>query len=635
MRDKWIRTLSKGVSLFVLIFLCSVSETLLAQESFRFALLTDVHIRVNAQTAIEDLKNSINQINKTDSIDFVLISGDIADEGDGASLRIAKAELDKLSCPYYIVMGNHDTKWSESGGTDFGKIFGYERFKFEHKGYVFLGFNSGPLIRMALGHVAPEDVDWLKQRLKEAKDKPAFLVTHYPMLPDDVDNCYDVTDAVRAYNIKAFIGGHYHANHFFSYDGIPGIINRSNLRGNVNVGGYSEFDITSDSMIVYEHKIGEQRHRWSAISLTALNYTKESDSKELRPNYGVNRQYPLVKSEWTIASRVGIYGSPAVMGTSVYTADAVGRVISYDLNTGKRKWMFDCKARIIGTPAVAEGVVVSGATNNKIYGIDAKTGKLSWTVDTNAPVLGAVRIEKGIAYVGASDHRMRAIELKGGKVIWEYAGVKGYIETMPLVTKDKVIFGAWDNTLYAVNRSDGKEIWKWNDCHKGMHYSPAAVWPVAANGKVFIADPQRALSAIDIYTGKTVWRTLQSKVRETVGVSKDEKRIYSKTMNDSIVCYSALTDYPQEIWASDVGFGYEHAPSMQEEKDGVMFGSTKTGLIFALNGKTGQVYWKHKVSNTLINTVVPLSRTVVLFTDEDGTVGKLRIDKQVYSLKNK
>lgn len=66
---------------------------------------------------------------------------------------------------------------------------------------------------------------------------------------------------------------------------------------------------------------------------------------------------------------------------------------------------------------------------------------------------------------------------------------------------------------------------------------------------------------------------------------------------------------------------------MLPEKDGVVFSSTKNGLIFAIEAKTGRLLWKHKVGNTLVNTVVPLSRDAVLYTDEDGYLGKLSIDK--------
>ena len=157
-----------------------------------------------------------------------------------------------------------------------------------------------------------------------------------------------------------------------------------------------------------------------------------------------------------------------------------------------------------------------------------------------------------------------------------------------------------------------------------MHFSPAAVWPVAADGKVFITDPQRAMTAIDIETGNTVWRTFQSMVRETIGLSEDKERIYSKTMNDSIVCYSTKGNQPHKLWASNVGFGYEHAPSMQVEKNGVVFGSTKEGLIFALEATTGKVLWKHKTGNSLISTVVPLDNNRVLFTATSGETGMLK-----------
>jgi outer membrane protein assembly factor BamB len=158
-----------------------------------------------------------------------------------------------------------------------------------------------------------------------------------------------------------------------------------------------------------------------------------------------------------------------------------------------------------------------------------------------------------------------------------------------------------------------------------MHFSPAAVWPVAAKGKVFITDPQRAMTAIDLETGETVWRTFQSTVRETIGLSEDKERVYSKTMNDSIVCFATKGDAPVQLWASNVAFGYEHAPSMPVEKDGVVFGSTKGGLIFALDALTGKVLWKHKIGNSLISTVTPLNNKQVLFTATGGEVGLLEL----------
>lgn len=592
---------------------------------FRFAQLTDIHFSPNNPNPTEDLLRSVAQINATDSIDFVLVTGDITEEGDRATMERVKSCLDLLKTKYYVALGNHETKWSDSGCTAFGEIFGSERFEFEHKGFLFLGFNSGPLMRMAYGHVVPQDIRWMTEEMEKAgKDKPVILVTHYPLMDGDVDNWYEVTDAIRPYNIRLMIGGHYHSNRNLRYDGIPGILMRSNLRDKEDKPGYGIYEVTSDSILVYTQRIGEPKKQWAAFSLTQAYYDRNGKAEKY-PDFTVNKTYLQVKEQWVVQTGAGIYCSPATEKDKVFVGDDMGRLTAYSLKNGKKLWSFESGKRIVGTPAVSEGIVVFGSADRHIYGLNAKDGSLLWKVEAAEPVLGAVTIENGIAYIGASDHTFRAINLNSGNVKWTFTGVKGYIETKPLVTEDKVIFGAWDNTLYALNKADGKELWKWTGGLTRMHFSPAAVWPVAANGKVFITDPQRAMTAIDLKTGNTVWRTFQSMVRETIGLSEDHERIYSKTMNDSIVCYSTQSDTPKELWASNVGFGYEHAPSMQVEKDGVMFGSTKEGLIFALEAKTGKVLWKHKIGNSLISTVVPLSGREVLFTATSGEVGLLKV----------
>ena len=605
------------------------------QIAFRFAQLTDIHLSPSNPNPTEDLLRSIAQINATDSIDFVLVTGDITEEGDRATMEKVKSCLDLLKVKYYVALGNHETKWSDSGCTAFGEIFGGERFDFEHKGFLFLGFNSGPLMRMAYGHVVPQDIRWMTERMNQyntgdpQQNKPVILVTHYPMIEGDVDNWYEVTDAVRPYNIRLFIGGHYHRNRDLRYDGIPGVLMRSNLRDKDGKPGYGIYEITKDSIRVYTQRIGEPKKQWAGFSLTE-SYYERNGKAEKYPDFSVNKEYPQVKEQWITKTGVGIYCSPAVEKDKVFIGDDMGYLTAYALKDGKALWRFQSGKRIVGTPAVSEGIVVFGSADCKIYGLNAQNGNLLWTVETSEPVLGAVTIDNGTAYIGASDHTFRAINTCNGEIKWTFTGVKGYIETKPLVTDSKVIFGAWDNTLYALNKADGRELWKWTGGLTRMHFSPAAVWPVAAEGKVFITDPQRAMTAIEIETGNTVWRTFQSMVRETIGLSEDGERIYSKTMNDSIVCYSTKGSHPHELWASNVGFGYEHAPSMQVEKDGIVFGSTKEGLIFALEAKTGKVLWKHKIGNSLISTVVPLSGNRILFTATGGEVGLLK-----FKIKNK
>ena len=592
---------------------------------FSFALLTDTHISTSNPRPMEDLQRSIADINLDPTIEFVVVTGDLSESGDRASIQAIKDELEKLNVPFYAASGNHETTWSESGVMDFSRVFGDSRFAFTHNGMYFIGFNSGPVIRMADGHVAPQDIAWLKHNLDSvsaAGDTPIFVFTHYPLRNGDVDNWYNVTDVLRQHNVQCIMGGHYHRNLLFDCDGIADVLNRSNLRDKDGVNGYSIISI-SDSIRFHEKRIGEDAQQWLSLPFEQKEYGPSNE--ELRPNFDVNKEYANVKRVWHKALKGGIYSTPVTDGKSLFIGDDVGVMYSLDLKKGKTNWTFDTGMRIVGSPAVNDGVVVFGSANYNIYGLDAKTGKEIWHVTTNQAVMGAATIHEGIAYIGGGDGRMFAIDIHTGKVKWSFDELKNYVLTRPLVYNDKLYFGCWDTHFYALNLADGSLVWKWNNGNGNPKLSPASVWPVAANGKVFFAAPDRYFTCLDAETGEQIWRTKEYKVRETVGLSEDGRTVYSKCMWDTVVAMDATTLEPVTRWATHAEFGYEHNPAMPLEKDGILWVSTKNGLLLGMDAQTGKVLWRHKIGNSILNTPLPLSNKECIFTSSEGTITYIRV----------
>jgi outer membrane protein assembly factor BamB len=316
----------------------------------------------------------------------------------------------------------------------------------------------------------------------------------------------------------------------------------------------------------------------------------------------------------------------------LYIGDDVGTFYRLDLKTGDTRWSFHTGMRIVGSPAVAEGVVVFGSANYTIYGLDAKTGKELWRVTTQQAVMGAATIHQGVAYIGGGDGKMYAIDIHSGAIRWTFDELKNYVLTRPLVYRDKLYFGAWDTYFYALNLSDGSLVWRWNNGKGNPKLSPASVWPVAADGKIFITAPDRYFTCLDAETGKEVWRTKEYKVRETVGLSEDGKTVYSKCMWDTIVAIHTTPHYttlhnttPVTRWVTHAGFGYEHNPAMPQEKDGVLWVSTKNGLLLGMDAKTGKVLWRHKIGNSILNTPLPLSGKECIFTSSEGTITRIRV----------
>jgi hypothetical protein len=70
----------------------------------RFAILTDVHVGAGRDDLVRAAVADINEI----SPEFVVIPGDITEDGEPEQFREAKEILDGLSCPYFVVLGNHD-----------------------------------------------------------------------------------------------------------------------------------------------------------------------------------------------------------------------------------------------------------------------------------------------------------------------------------------------------------------------------------------------------------------------------------------------------------------------------------------------------------------------------------------------
>lgn len=600
------------LSLAVIVFSCS------GERHFKFAVFSDTHIMEGTKAA-EDLRAAVQDANGQD-LDFVLVSGDITDMNIGNNLKVAKQILDSLTCPYYIIPGNHDTKWSGSGGYNFTELWGDDKFLFDYEGFTFIGLHQGPVIRMDDGHVSSGDLIWLENMLENLRpqDKPLILVTHYPIDPS-VDNWYELSDRLKPYNVKLVIHGHGHRNRQTNYEGIPAVMVRSTLRAREKAGGYAIAEVNRDSIFFRERlSSGETKPVWAKLSLTSPRI--DDPNYYERPDYSVNDSFPDVSIRWKQETGNTMTASPLLLGKQVYVGNAGGDLMCLDLEEGTPEWTYSCNGPIYATAAGTADRIVFASADSFIYAVKKENGEELWRFKTRAPNIAVPVIHEGTVLFGSSDSSFRALDLETGELLWEYHGLEGYVETKPLIYQGKVIFGAWDEAVYALSVRDGTLIWKWHDGRPGKLYSPAACWPVASGGMVYIVAPDRFLTAINSVNGETIWRTNRHKVRETIGISTDGESVYARCMRDTVFAISTGSMQYREEWIRDYDYGYDIATSMPMEKDGILYFGTKNGLIAAADAKNGKLLWKHKLGNALINTVTPVDDSRVLVSNMDGIV---------------
>ena len=250
---------------FVIILLLSPS-TLLSARNFRFAQISDTHIRPD-YTTIDDLKLTVAQINSMDSVDFVLVTGDITHKGDKESIIIAKQILDSLDIPYYVIPGNHDTKFGEQCIVDFVEVFGASNFIFQHDSCAFVGINTGQL-NSSNGRVGDEELLWLDSVLNGLPvDMTKFIISHHPLQEDDIDNFQDLSNVLMQHRISCILSGHYHINMIFDCMGIPDVVTRTNQRGKQRLSGFSIIAIDNDNISWTEYNPDGKYNTWLELKL--------------------------------------------------------------------------------------------------------------------------------------------------------------------------------------------------------------------------------------------------------------------------------------------------------------------------------------------------------------------------------
>lgn len=601
-----------------------VLANLCQAQSFQFAFVSDTHI--GNPTAEEDLQRTVDDINANQDLSFVVLTGDITEFGSDEELKQAKQVLDGLRKPWYIVAGNHDSNWSESGSNSFRTVFGAETFSFTYGGYLFAGTSSGPNMRMGPGQVPRENIVWLDSVLNHMEDPnmPVIYLNHYPQ-DSSQNNWYDAIDRLKKRNVQLILHGHGHNNRGFTYDGIPSVMGRSNLRAKDSVGGYNIVTIQEGRASFEERKpVVQTQQKWLEVPLVNHSFGKET-AKYHRPSFAVNRQYPQVKVVWEYQNDSDVGAGTATGKNLVIATNTSGEVYALNKKNGKRKWSYKTNGKIYSTPAVAGDFVVVGSSDNFIYCLSASSGKLRWKAAALKPVLGSPAIHGKTVYIGGSDGHFRALNLKNGATRWNFDGVNNFVVTKPLIYKNKVYFGSWGNEFYALEAATGKLVWKWSNGSANRMFSPAACSPVATNGRVFIVAPDRFMTSLDANTGQVVWRKQMKgvRVRESMGISADSALVYVKTMDGELYGVSTAADSMQLAWKSDLRLPYELAPSAIVEKGGVVYVPTHSGMACAVDRQSGEVLWKHKSSNSLMNTIMPLDRKRVVVSTMDGKIACL------------
>ncbi len=241
--------------------------------NIRFAIVSDLHIALPetidnsairfhlSQFSIPVLEVVLQHLN-TLNLDFLLLPGDLTQDGEIVNHQWLQQKLATLPYPVYVIPGNHDVP--SLTGSDNAIAFNefpqyYQQFGYQDtskmdytcevaEGVQLVALNSNYFNEEGkqLGCLTTAQLNWLENTLAQLKNKLVLLMIHHNViehLPNQykhplgrrymLDNAPQLLSILEKYQVKFIFTGHLHVQDIAKYKGI--------------------YEITTGSLITYPH----------------------------------------------------------------------------------------------------------------------------------------------------------------------------------------------------------------------------------------------------------------------------------------------------------------------------------------------------------------------------------------------
>jgi outer membrane protein assembly factor BamB len=212
-------------------------------------------------------------------------------------------------------------------------------------------------------------------------------------------------------------------------------------------------------------------------------------------------------------------GGPTLSGEYAIVGTGGGEVVALDVLTGEVAWRFETTGGVTGPPAAAEQTVVASAYQagsgiSTVYGLDLSSGgdeKPLWQLSpgavgpASAPAIRGRRV-----FVGISDLNVRAIGLAEGSEIWTSRSRDGFGPRQVPAAGEALVVA--DRThVYRLDPRTGEGLWTFRVADlltigEGRLNTLLSSAPTISGRTVLIGSADGTLSAIDLDSGRRVWR---------------------------------------------------------------------------------------------------------------------------------
>jgi 3',5'-cyclic-AMP phosphodiesterase len=215
-------------------------------ETFRIAVLADAHYH------FDDLEDALRDINSKKDISFIIVAGDLTENGLLEEFRLFHDIMSRSKIPYLTVIGNHDHL--SNGELVYAEMYGPRNYSFLFNKVKFVMWDN-----VLWESNASPDWDWFRREVAIASDKDSdkqfnqiIPFSHIPPFDGQLaDSATTLNELLVSNRIKASIHGHKH-----EYSNLPlfGDEVQYVTVGSPEKRAYALMTISADTVLIEQEK---------------------------------------------------------------------------------------------------------------------------------------------------------------------------------------------------------------------------------------------------------------------------------------------------------------------------------------------------------------------------------------------
>lgn len=568
-------------------------------EAHSFLHISDTEVNENG---VGEWKNDIIKNIQENAPAFLIHTGDICYEA-GLKTHYGDMNSTNMGLPVYYSIGNHDYVDGKYGEELYESIYGPVWYSFEvgNVHYVVTPFQIGG-DRPSRYH-KNDRWRWLKNDLENMSPDMNLIIfnhdaPHRKPMDDNYVLKYDGEQLdLKKYRLSAWVYGHYHY-HYVSEN--KGILEISTARP--DCGGIDESPAASRLI-----QIGKGGH-----IATKLLFFAMKNSREITPQ----------NTKWvTKVDGNAMFCNTLYNDGKIYIATADDNLPRkcgiYCLNAsdGSVIWKKETENSVRNHLIIANAMVYTQDSSGNVYCLDAENGNLIW--QTKVTLIPSISTEMGICmdddtvYAGCA-LKITALDIHSGKIKFSKARKRGECSPASLLIKDdRLILSAhWDG-LTALQKTNGKEIWKSSD--KDLWHRNTT--PAFIDDNTLLVAEAKAIMHIDVKDGSILHKSEFKECAFNTGSTPliDGELAYIATANKGVMAYNINTH--KLVWNADVNPSMLCTPAYVGISNTVETSVIKDGENVVFAASDGCVYKVHASDGkivSVIHTGVPIISTVAV-----------------------